>query len=86
MASVGRRLIVIVAMTGLSACGHKAGGDSPPQNPSTVSTSPDAGLPVVPLSRRGVIVPSDVKLETSPNEMPPLPGGPSPASAPPGGN
>jgi hypothetical protein len=50
-----------------------------------MSASPDAGLPAVPLGRRGVIVPSDVKLETSPNEMTPLPSGPSPAQAPPGG-
>jgi hypothetical protein len=82
MASVGRRLIVIAGMAGLGACGHKASGDSPPQNPSTLSASPDAGLPVVPLGRRGVIVPSDVKLE---NQMTPLPSGPSPSSAPPGG-
>jgi hypothetical protein len=84
MKSIGRGLILLVGTTWLAACGPKAMGEPPPQNPGTVPTALDAALPVVPLSGRGVIVPSDVKLETPPKPLT-SPSGPTPPPPNPGG-
>ena len=84
MKSIGRGLILLAGASWLAACGPKATGEPPPQNPGIVPTPLDAALPVVPLGDRGVIVPSDVKLETPPKPLtspsappttPPNPGG-----------
>ena len=84
MKSIGRGLILLAGATWLGACGPKATGEPPPQNPGSVPTSPDAALPVVPLGGSGVIVPSDVKLETPPKALT-SPSAPVPAPASPGG-
>jgi hypothetical protein len=65
--SIGRRLIVAMGVLVLGACGPKATTNPPPQTPSNAEpTSPDAALPMVPLRGKGVVVPSDVKLEPAP--------------------
>jgi len=70
MTSIGRWLIFAAAVAVFPTCGPKPVRDSPPQTPvaaqPTVPSSPDAGLPAVPLTGKGVIVPSDVKLEPAP--------------------
>jgi hypothetical protein len=68
----------------LAACGPKAIGEPPPQNPTSVPTSADAGPQAVPLTNKGVVVPSDVKLEAPPQQTTP-PAGLTPATASPGG-
>jgi len=78
MRSIGRGLILLAGASWLAACGPKATGQPPPQHPGTVPTPLDAALPVVPPSDRGVIVPSDVKLETPPKPLT------SPSAPPPG--
>ena len=85
MKSIGRGLILLAGATWLTACGPKATGEPPPQNPGSVPTPLDAALPVVPLGGRGLIVPSDVKLETPPKPLT-SPNAPPPAPASPGGN
>jgi hypothetical protein len=79
MKSIGRGLILLVGAGWLAACGPKATGEPPPQNPGSAPTALDAALPVVPLGGRSVIVPSDVKLETPPK---PLTSPSAPASTP----
>jgi hypothetical protein len=62
--SIGRGVILAVGLTLLAACASKPMTDPAPQAQSSADPSAaDAGLPVVPLTRKGVIVPSDVKLE-----------------------
>lgn len=79
--SISRALIVAAAAAvGLAACGPKAIGEPPPQTPAHVETSADAGLPAVPLTGRGVVVPSDVKLQPGPR-----PATTSPATGAPSG-
>ncbi len=85
MKSIGRGLILLAGATWLGACGPKATGEPPPQNPGSVPTPLDAALPVVPLGGHGLIVPSDVKLETPPKPLT-SPSAPPPASAGPSGN
>ena len=86
MKSIGRGLILLAGAAWLGACGPKATGEEPPpQNPVSVPTPLDAALPVVPPSGRGVIVPSDVKLETPPKPLT-SPSAPPPSPASPGGN
>lgn len=85
MKSFWRLLPVLGGAVWLGACGPKAVGEPPPQTPGSVPTSADAGLPAVPLKSSGVIVPSDVKMETAPKQT--TPQGPmTPATASPGGN
>ena len=84
MKSFGRHLTVLGGAAWLGACGPKAVGEPPPQTPSSVPTSADAALPAVPLSGSGVVVPSDVKMETPPKETT-APGPLTPATASPGG-
>jgi hypothetical protein len=74
--SIGTRLILLASVAFILSCGPKAVSDPPPRTAASVPTDADAGLPMVPLTGRGVAVPSDVKLEPAPN--PPTP----PASAP----
>jgi hypothetical protein len=70
MNPIGRWLMNAAALVVFPACGPKAVRDAPPSPPVSVErrepSSPDAGLPAVPLSGKGVIVPSDVKLEPAP--------------------
>jgi hypothetical protein len=81
MKSIGQGLILLVGTTWLGACGPKATGEPPPQNPGSVPTALDAALPVVPPSGHGVIVPSDVKLETPPKPLT-TPSAPLPPATP----
>ena len=46
-----------------AACASKSIAEPPPQAPANAEAGPDAGLPMVPLTRKSVVVPSDVKLE-----------------------
>ena len=80
MKSIGRGLILLAGATWLGACGPKAMGEPPPQNPGSVPTALDAALPVMPMGDRGVIVPSDVKLETPPKPLTSPSAPPPPAS------
>ena len=83
MKSIGQRLILAASMAFPWACGPKAIDGPQPQTPATVETSADAGLPNVPLTGRGVVVPSDVKLEPGPKGPTPSTStatGPGPAS------
>jgi hypothetical protein len=75
----GRRLIALAGVGWLWACSPKVASEPPPRTPAAAETPPDAGLPAQPLARKGVIVPSDVKLQTAPNETSPAaaPSGPS---------
>ena len=84
MKSIRRGLILIAGATWLGACGPKATGEPPPQNPGSIATSPDAALPAVPLGGRGVMVPSDVKLEAPPKPLV-SPSAPTSEPARPGG-
>jgi hypothetical protein len=84
MKSIGRGLILLAGVTWLGACGPKKTGEPPPQNPGIVPTPLDAALPVVPSGEPGVIVPSDVKLETPPKALT-SPNAPPPSPASPGG-
>ena len=77
MKSIGWGLILLAGVTWLGACGPKATGEAPPQNLGNVPTPLDAALPVTPPGDRGVIVPSDVKLETPPKPLT------SPSASPP---
>jgi len=62
MKSIGRWLIFAATVVSLSACTPKATTAPPPQVPAAADTT-DGGFPNVPLTKKGVIVPSDVKLE-----------------------
>jgi hypothetical protein len=84
MKQIWQLLTVVGGAAYLAACGPKAISEPPPQNPTSVPTPADAGPPVVPLSGGGVIVPSDVKLETPPKQATP-PAGMTPATASPSG-
>jgi hypothetical protein len=87
MQSIVKGLLLVVALG--PACASKKGADPPlqspaapaapadPAAPATEASSPDAGLPMVPLSRKGVVVPSDVKLQAVPATA-----GPATADAP----
>jgi hypothetical protein len=82
---IGRWLMALVCAVWLSGCRPAAVNQPPPQTPATVQTAPDAGLPMVPLTKKGVIVPSDVKLQPGPKAAVP-PGEVTPAVASPGAN
>jgi len=82
--SIVRGLILAVGAWAAASCGPNVVNEPPPQTAGSVPTSADAGLPFVPSNRRGVVVPSDVKLEPPPREAqapvlspnaPPTPGG-----------
>jgi hypothetical protein len=81
--SIGRRLILGAVVGLLAACGTRPIADPPPQTPANAEgTSPDAGLPPVPLTRKGVVLPSDVKLDPEPKPVAQPPGTPSAAAVP----
>jgi hypothetical protein len=63
--SIKRRLILLAGAAWIAACAPKAVGEPPPRVAGSVPTDADAGLPPMPLTKRGVVVPSDVKLETA---------------------
>lgn len=77
MTSIGRWLIIAAAAAVLPTCGPRPVRDSPPRTPVSAQaqppepSSPDAGLPAVPLTGKGVIVPSDVQLEPAPKTAQP---------------
>ena len=81
--SISRWLVLVPAVVLLAACAPKASTDPAPQRPtSPEASSADAGYPPVPLTGKGVVVPSDVKLETGPKPEPqPGTGAISPARA-----
>ena len=64
--SIGRRLILVTGVVVIAACGPRVTSPPPQTPPAAEATSPDAALPAVPLTGRGVVVPSDVKLEPAP--------------------
>jgi hypothetical protein len=71
----------------LPGCASRTTTEAPPQTPAgTEAASPDAGLPAVPLTGKGVIVPSDVKLEPSPKASTSVPAGISSATGTPNTN
>lgn len=74
--SIGRSLILVTGAIAIAACGPKVTSSPPPQTPPAAeATSPDAALPAVPLTGRGVVVPTDVKLEPPPRrDSDPAPG------------
>jgi len=78
----GRYLIALAGLLWFGGCGPKAVNEPPPQTPAAV-TPADAGLPAAPLARKGVIVPSDVKMQSAPLEAVPAgtSSGPSPGPA-----
>ena len=82
MKSIGRGLILLAGTIWLAACGPKATGEPPPQNPGSMPTPLDAALPVEPLGRGGLIVPSDVKLETPPKPLTSPSAPPAPPASP----
>jgi hypothetical protein len=61
-------LILRAGVLALLACAPKANVDPPSRTP-TVESSSDAGLPMVPLTGKGVVVPSDVKLDPGPKDV-----------------
>lgn len=69
-ASIKRRLLLLVGAGCLFACNPTPMSEPPPRTVTEVPTPADAGPPTVPLSGRGVIVPSDVKLATPANQPP----------------
>jgi hypothetical protein len=69
--AMARWLLLLAGAGVLGGCGRKVASDPPPQNVSSVPTESDGGLPAVPLTRTGVVVPSDVKLQPGPTETPP---------------
>jgi len=84
--SIARWLLLLAGASGLGGCGPKVASEPPPQNVSSVPTESDGGLPAVPLTRKGVVVPSDVKLQPGPTEAPPPAHDPVGASFKPPGN
>ena len=70
MKSIGQWMISAAAAISFSACTPKATTAPPPQTPVAADSS-DGGFPNVPLTRKGVVVPSDVKLQPGPTETPP---------------
>jgi hypothetical protein len=67
MASIGRWLVLAPAVVLLAACAPTAATGPAPQSPTSSETSSaDAGHPAVPLTGKGVIVPSDVSMDPSP--------------------
>jgi hypothetical protein len=70
LAPIRRRLLLLVGAGCLWACTPTPMSEPPPRTATEVPTAADAGPPPVRLSGRGVIVPSDVKLETPPGQPP----------------
>ena len=67
MKSIVERLVV-AAVVMLPACASNTSSEPPPQSATAAEAPPtDGGLPAVPLQRKGVVVPSDVKLESAPS-------------------
>ena len=85
MKSIRHWLISAAAAVSLSACAPKVSSAPPPQAPA-VADSPDGGFPNVPLTKKGVIVPSDVKLEPAPKPEGQLGPGVTNATATPSAN
>jgi hypothetical protein len=63
-------LVLFAGAACTSACGPTPSSEPPPRVAGAVPTAIDAGPPVVQPTGRGVIVPSDVKLEPPPNPSP----------------
>ena len=85
MKSIRHWLISAVVAVMFSACAPQTTNAPPPQAPAAADV-PDGGFPNVPLTKKGVIVPSDVKLEPAPKpEGQPAPG-PTSATATPNAN
>jgi hypothetical protein len=68
--SIMRRLVLLVGAGWLCACSPAPVNEPPPRTAREVPTPADAAPPPVPLTGRGVIVPSDVKLEPAQNGPP----------------
>jgi hypothetical protein len=84
--AMARWLLLFAGAGILCGCGPKVASDPPPQNVSSVPAESDGGLPAVPLTREGVVVPSDVKLQPGPKDAPPPASDPVGASFRPLGN
>jgi len=85
MKSIGQWMISAAAAISFSACTPKATTAPPPQTPVAADSS-DGGFPNVPLTRKGVVVPSDVKLEPAPRPEGPPSTGVTSATATPNAN
>jgi hypothetical protein len=83
--SIERRVIALAGAVWLWGCSSTAVNEPPPQTPSAEETAADAGLPAVPLTGKGVVVPSDVKLQPGPKAAVP-PSDPASPIASPGAN
>ncbi|HXU03201.1 MAG TPA: hypothetical protein VN903_19680 [Polyangia bacterium] len=71
----------------LPSCASRTRADPPPATPASAETaSTDAGLPAVPLTRKSIVVPSDVKLDPAPKEAATQPPGISSVTATPNVN
>ena len=67
---MGRWLILGAAAAVLAACTPKVTRDPTARTPAQAEEAAgDAGFPMVPLEGKGVIVPSDVKLEPGPKAV-----------------
>ena len=84
--SMARWLLLLAGAGAFGGCGPKVASDPPPQDVSSVSTESDGGLPAVPLTRTGVVLPSDVKLQPGPKDAHPPANDPVGASFKPPGN
>jgi hypothetical protein len=66
----GRSLVALAGACWLAGCQPTVANQPPPQSPTSTSTSTptpaDGGLPALPLERKGVVVPSDVKSPPAP--------------------
>ena len=85
--SIIASLIFATGFSLLPACASRTMAEPPAQTPAGAEAAPaDAGLPAVPLTGKGVIVPSDVKLEPGPTTSAPRPPGVSNVTATPNAN
>jgi hypothetical protein len=63
-------MVIVFAL--FAACASNKGSDPPPRSPAAAeASSPDGGLPMMPLNRKGVVVPSDVRLQPAPTAVAP---------------
>jgi hypothetical protein len=83
------RTVLAAGIGGLTpACAPRASTEPPPNLPASTAAASeqDGGLPAVPLRGKGVIVPSDVKLEPGPKAATPPSSGVTNATATPNAN